>query len=86
MLPTVILFGLIFGHWWKSSIAVASLLWPALLLASGVIGSDAQVLGAALLGLANAAIGIGIHQGIAWIARGLIDFKGSGVEDDRAPA
>jgi hypothetical protein len=68
---TMILFGLVFGHWWKSTLVAATLLWPALLLATGVIGFDAQVLGAALFGLANAGVGIGIHQGIAWTVRNL---------------
>ena len=71
MIPTMILFGLVFGHWWKSTLVAATLLWPALLLATGVIGFDAQVLGAALFGLANAGVGVGIHQGIARTVRNL---------------
>jgi len=71
MIPTLILFGLVFGHWWKLTLVAATLLWPALLLATGVIGFDSQVLGAALFGLANAAVGVGIHQGIAWVVRNL---------------
>jgi hypothetical protein len=71
MIPTMILFGLVFGHWWKSALASSALLWPALLLATGVIGFDAQVLGAALFGLANAGVGVGIHQVIALTVRNL---------------
>jgi len=71
MIPTMILFGLVFGHWWKSTLVAATLLWPSLLLATGVIGFDTQVLGAALLGLANAGVGVGIHQGITWTVRNL---------------
>jgi hypothetical protein len=71
MIPTVIVFGLVFGHWWKSTLVAATLLWPALLLSMGIIGFDAQVLGAALLGLVNAGVGVAVHQGIAWIVRTL---------------
>jgi hypothetical protein len=71
VIPTMILFGLVFGHWWKSTLAAAALLWPALLLATGVIGFDSQVLGAALFGVVNAGVGVGIHQGIGWAVRSL---------------
>ena len=71
MIPTMILFGLVFGHWWKSTLVAATLLWPAMLLATGVIGFDAHVPGAALFGLANAGVGVGLHKGIAWTVRNL---------------
>ena len=71
MIPTMILFGLVFGDWWKSTLVAATLLWPAMLLATGVIGFDAHVPGAALFGLANAGVGVGIHKGIAWTVRNL---------------
>jgi hypothetical protein len=71
MIPTMIAFGLVFGHWWKSTLVAAALLWPALLLATDVIGFDSQVLGAALFGLVNAGLGVGIHQGVAWSVRRL---------------
>ena len=71
MIPTMILFGLVVGHWWKSTLVAATLLWPAMLLATGVIGFDAHVPGAALFGLANAGVGVGIHKGIAWTVRNL---------------
>jgi hypothetical protein len=69
MIPTMILFGLVFGHWWKSTLIAAALVWPALLLATGIIGFDSQVLGSGLFGLVNAAVGVGIHQGVAWVVR-----------------
>ena len=69
MIPTMIVFGLVFGHWWKSTLVAAAFLWPALLLATGVIGFDSQVIGAALFGVVNAGVGVGIHQGVAWAVR-----------------
>jgi hypothetical protein len=71
MIPTMILLGLAFGHWWRSTLVVAAVLWPSLLLATGVIDVSAQILGAALFGLANAGAGVAIHQGVAWTVRRL---------------
>jgi hypothetical protein len=71
MIPTMIVFGLAFGHWWKSALAAAAVVWPAMLLNAGVIEFDSQVIGAALLGAANTGVGVGIHQSIAAAVRRL---------------
>ncbi len=63
MIPTMILLGLVLSRWWKPALAVAAAGWPALLLATGVIDLS-QVPGAALFGVANAAVGVGIYQGV----------------------
>ena len=68
MIPTMILLGLVLGRWWKSALAVAAVVWPALLLATDVIDLS-QVIGTALFGLANAAVGVCIHQGAWWLVR-----------------
>lgn len=46
MIPTMILFGLICGHWWKTSMVAGTLGWPLVLLATDLIHSP-EVLGAA---------------------------------------
>jgi hypothetical protein len=71
MIPTMIVLGLAFGRWWKSTLVAAAVVWPAMLLQAGVIEFGSQVIGAALLGAANAAVGAGVHQGIAWVVRRL---------------
>jgi hypothetical protein len=65
VIPTLILFGLVFGHWWRTTLAVAFVGWPVLLLASGVDIELGSLPAAAGLGAANAAVGILIHQ-VVW--------------------
>jgi hypothetical protein len=67
----MIVLGLVFGHWWRSTLVAAALVWPAMLLNAGVIGWDSQVIGAALFGVANAGVGVALHQGVAWAVRRL---------------
>ena len=70
MIPTVILAGLIFGHWWKTTLIVAAVGWPILLLAAGIDIEPALLPFAALAGVANAAVGILIHQLLWFLVRG----------------
>lgn len=69
MIPTMILFGLITGRWWRLALIAAAILWPALLLVDGVMGLSAGLLAAALLGAANAAVGVAVHQALLWLVR-----------------
>lgn len=78
MIPTMILFGLVFGRWWRTALVAAAVVWPAVLLMDGVIagapGSKvAVVFQAAALAVANAALGVGVHQivlaGVRWLRR-----------------
>lgn len=62
MIPTMILFGVVFGRWWLITLVAAALGWPLLLLATDVIGVDAGLVGAAALAVANAAVGVFVHQ------------------------
>ena len=62
MIPTMILFGLLFGRWWKSALVAAALSWPTLLWIDGVIATPAEIAGAAVLALLNSAVGVGVHQ------------------------
>ena len=70
MIPTMIVFGLVFGRWWKLAIAVGAVLWPTILVFTGVIGV-ADVLGAAALGALNTAVGIAVHQVALWLVRSI---------------
>lgn len=69
MIPTMMLFGLVLGRWWRFALAAAAVFWPALLLADGTISTAGEVLGAAALGLANAAVGVLVHQAVLQAAR-----------------
>jgi hypothetical protein len=76
VIPTLILFGLVFGRWWRSALAGAALAWPALLVATDVMGVEPGLLGAAALAVANAGVGVLLHQAFLrmvwrpWRARG----------------
>jgi hypothetical protein len=66
----MILFGLIFGRWWRVSLLVAAVGWPALLVAGGVMAVDVPpVAAAAGLAVANTAVGVLVHQGVLLAVR-----------------
>ncbi len=69
MIPTMTLFGLLLGRWWKSTLVAGALLWPAFLWIDGVITTPGQIAGAAVLALLNTAVGVGVHQLGLWLTR-----------------
>ena len=74
MIPTMILFGVVFGRWWKSALVVAAIGWPVLLFTTRIFQDSSSpligsVLAAAFLALANAAVGVGIHQLALYVLR-----------------
>jgi hypothetical protein len=58
----MVVVGLVLGRWWWLALAVAGVGWPALLWSQGIIDGG-QVVGAAVLAVANAAVGVLIVQG-----------------------
>jgi hypothetical protein len=68
LIPTMIVFGLVAGYWWKFALPAAAIGWSALLLVTGVISAD-QIPVAALLGLANAAVGVAVLQAVLLLVR-----------------
>ncbi|MGH3712754.1 MAG: hypothetical protein ACRDT4_04740 [Micromonosporaceae bacterium] len=79
MIPTLILFGLVFGRWWRFSLVAAALGWPALLVATGVMGVGWGLFGAAALAVVNAGVGVLVHHGIRLLVRGLRRVRASRV-------
>ena len=63
MIPTLILFGLAFGRWWRLSLIAAALGWPVLLVVSDVMDVEVGLVGAAGLAVINTGIGVLVHQG-----------------------
>ena len=61
MIPTMIVFGLVFGRWWRTCLVVGTAAWPLALLADGVIERQ-DIVAAAVLALANTALGVALHQ------------------------
>ena len=75
MIPTMIVFGLVFGWWWRSALVAAAVVWPTLLLVTGVFPLSWELplalALAALFGAANAGVGVAVDQGILWAIRRL---------------
>jgi hypothetical protein len=63
MIPTLLLAGLVFGRWWKITLAVATIGWCVALLADHTI-TLSSLGAAALLGFLNTGVGVGVHQTI----------------------
>ncbi|MFI5847139.1 hypothetical protein ACIA8B_14420 [Micromonospora chalcea] len=63
MIPVLILFGVLLGRWWRSSLVTAALGWPVLLVATDVMDVGVGLLGAAVLAVANTGAGVLLHQG-----------------------
>jgi hypothetical protein len=64
VIPTLILFGLVFGRWWRLSLATAAVGWPVLLVVDDTMDVEVGLLGAAGLAVINAGIGVLVHQGV----------------------
>lgn len=62
MIPTLIVLGLVFGRWWRLSLAVAATAWPLVLVIDGAMDLEPQLLGASALAAVNAGVGVLIHQ------------------------
>lgn len=67
MIPSMIVFGLVFGRWWKQAIVGGALLCSVLVglasvFESGGVFSWSRVLGAAALGAVSTAFGVAIRQ------------------------
>ena len=71
MIPTMLLFGLVLGRWWKTCLVVGTLGWPLLLWFDNIIDSPTEVLGAAGLAALNTAVGVAIHQSLLQLFRWL---------------
>jgi hypothetical protein len=83
VIPTMILFGLVTGYWWKLALPAAAVTWPTLLLASDTIAAG-QIPAAALLGLVNAAVGVALVQGVLAAIRGFRHRASQGTRASRA--
>jgi hypothetical protein len=65
MIPTMMLFGLVLGRWWKVTVPLAAVTWPLLLVMSDVDLDRSDIETAAILGVANAAVGAALYLAVA---------------------
>ena len=70
MVPTMILFGLVLGRWWRIALLLAAVVWPILVVSDPGIGASA-IPGAVLIGALNAAVGVLVVQSVLRLFRGL---------------
>jgi uncharacterized membrane protein len=69
VIPTLILFGLLLGRWWKTTLVVSAAGWPLLLVATGVLGAGWELVAASALAIVNAGVGVLVVQGVRWAFR-----------------
>lgn len=73
MIPTMILFGLVFGRWWKVVLPAGAVVWVVILaLAPEISMTGTDWLLAAILGAANTAAGVAVHQIVLALIRWLV--------------
>jgi hypothetical protein len=64
VIPTMILFGLVAGHWPRAALLASAALWPIVLVAGNVMDFEIGLVAASLLALANTAVGVLVHHAI----------------------
>ncbi|HEX6335595.1 MAG TPA: hypothetical protein VFZ85_01455 [Jiangellaceae bacterium] len=69
MIPTLIVFGLVFGRWWRLSLAVAAVGWPAALVAGDVMELEVGLVGAAGVAVLNTGAGVLVHHAVRHAVR-----------------
>ena len=69
MVPTLLVLGLLFGHWWRTTLLVATVGWPVLLVVTGTVGTAPEIAGAAALAVVNTGAGVLVHQALSWCFR-----------------
>ncbi|WP_221933017.1 hypothetical protein [Tessaracoccus rhinocerotis] len=68
----MILFGLVMGRWWRAALVSAAIVWPMLLIVTGVPEPGSwlsTLLLGGLLAVANAAVGVAVHQALLGLVR-----------------
>ncbi len=65
MIPTMILFGLALGRWWKVTVPLAAVTWPLLLVMSDIDLDRSEMAAVAILSVANAAVGAALYLAAA---------------------
>jgi hypothetical protein len=69
MIPTLIVFGLVVGRWWRFCLLTAAVGWPALLVVSDTMDLEWGLASASVLAVSNTLVGLLVHQGILFLVR-----------------
>ena len=68
----MIVLGFAFGHWWRWSLPLLAVAWGLLILSAISWTDPGLFLGAAGLGLANAAVGAVVYQAMRGLVLGTL--------------
>jgi len=82
VIPTVFFVGLLFGRWWKITVPVAVVGWPALLILTHVDSGFEFAVAAGLLAAANVAVGVLAYEAVRLIARRATAFARHAASDN----
>jgi hypothetical protein len=69
MIPALVLFGLVFGRWWRFSLIAAAVAWPVALVITDVVSVEWGLIAAAVFAVGNTFGGVLVHQGVLWGVR-----------------
>ena len=83
VIPTMILFGLLLGRWWKFALIVGTSAWTVLLWSQGLLATPPEIVGAAALALVNTAVGVLAHQLVLAVVRRVRGHQPTAVEATR---
>ena len=61
MIPTVLVAGLVLGRWWWQTLLAVAITWPVVVVTAGDVG-PATIPAAAVVGTANAAVGVAANR------------------------
>jgi hypothetical protein len=69
VITPLIAFGLLFGRWWRTTLVVAVVGWPAILALDGVVVTPIAAFASGLAALVNAGIGVAVHRTVLHLTR-----------------
>jgi hypothetical protein len=69
LIPTIVLLGLVLGRWWWLPLVIAAVGWPLVLVTTETTSSVPAMLSASALAVANAGVGVLVHQAVLGAVR-----------------
>lgn len=78
MIPVLLVLGAVLGRWWRTTLVVAAVGWPAVLVTTAVMELEPALLGASALAVVNVGVGLLFHHAVAWAWRSLRRTVGAG--------
>jgi hypothetical protein len=81
VIPTLLLVGLIFGHWWRVVVPLAVIAWVASLVLADIGSGSGFVVSAASLAAANVIVGVALNRGLRSLFGSF--FRSNGPATDR---